>query len=76
MPGSLLVLRWDGGSKLGGAHRRRFQVMAQFEPDIPYPLRHDLPGFLPPGRVATPTIRLLFDVFVFQGRFEGAAGAA
>jgi hypothetical protein len=56
MSGSLLALRWDGGSKLGGAHRRRFQVMAQFEPDIPYPLRHDLPGFLPPGRVATPTI--------------------
>src|SRR2546428_12364706 len=73
MSDSLLALRWDGGSKLGGAHRRRFQVMAQFEPDIPYPLGHDLPGFLPPGRVATPTIGLLLLVFVSQRRLKSAA---
>ncbi len=73
MSGSLLALRWDGGNKLGGAHRRRFQVMAQFEPDIPYPLGHDLPGFLPPGRVATPTIGLLLLIFVSQRRLKSTA---
>jgi hypothetical protein len=73
MSGSLLTLRWDGGTKLGGAHKRRFQVMAQFEPDIPYPLRHDLPGFLPPGRVATSTIGLLLLVFVSQRRPKSTA---
>src|SRR6266699_3663588 len=47
--------------------------MAQFEPDIPCPLRHDLPGFLPPGRVATPTIGLLLLVFVRERRLKSAA---
>jgi hypothetical protein len=64
MCGSLLALLWDGRSKLGDAQRRRFQLMAQFEPDIPYPLGHDLPGFLAPGRVAAPAVRVLLVVFI------------
>ena len=72
----MFVLLREGRRKLGGTQRFRNELVPQFEPEVPGPLGHNLPGFLPPGRVATPTIRLLFDVFVFQGRFEGAAGAA
>jgi hypothetical protein len=57
--------------KLGGAHRFRFQNVSQLQAEVPRPLTHDLPGFLSPARVATPTIGILFDVFVFQGSFKG-----
>ena len=67
------VLLWDGRRKLGGAHRLQEQLVPQFESEIPCPLGHDLPGFLSPGRVATPAIGLLFNVFVFQRRFKSAA---
>jgi len=47
--------------------------MPQFESEVPRPLSHDLPGFLSPGRVTTPAIRLLFLVFIFQSGFKSAA---
>jgi hypothetical protein len=59
------VLLWEGRRKLGGAHRFRMKLVPQLQAEVPGPLSHDLPGFLPPGRVATPTVRLLFLIFVF-----------
>ncbi len=37
--GSLRVLRRDGRSKLGDAHGRWFQLMPQFQPEVPDPLK-------------------------------------
>jgi hypothetical protein len=71
--GRLLLLFWDGRSKLGDLLRQRFQVMPQFQPQVPDPLGHHLPGELSPGRVAAPPIRILLGVFICQCRFEGAA---
>ncbi len=53
-----------GGGKLGGAQRLWLELMAQFESQIPGPLRHDVPGFLPPGRVRGPAVRVLLSVFI------------
>ena len=61
---SLRVLFRDGRSKLGDAQRRWFQLMAQFQSEVPDPLRHRLPAFLSPGRVAAPSVGVLFAVFV------------
>jgi hypothetical protein len=36
-------------SELGGTHRLRLEVMPQFQPEVPYPLRNALPCFLSPG---------------------------
>ena len=69
--GGVLLLRGKGRRKLGGAQRFRGEFVSQLQAEVPGPLSHDLPGFLSPDRVATPAIRLLFDVFVFQGRFKG-----
>ena len=52
--------------KLGGAHLCRLKLMPQFQAHIPNPLRDDLPGFLPSGRVATPAVGIL--LVVFRGR--------
>jgi hypothetical protein len=41
--------RRDGRSKLGGAYRIRVEVMSQFKPQVPGPLRHHLPALLSPG---------------------------
>jgi len=59
------VLRPSCRSELGSAHRFRHKPMSQFESEVPGPLGDDLPGFLSPGRVATLTIRLKFNVLVF-----------
>lgn len=64
MHGSLLALLRDGRGKLGDAQRFWLQLMAQFESHIPYPLGHNLPAFLSPGRVATPPVRVLLVVFI------------
>jgi hypothetical protein len=32
------------------------ELMAQFQAEVPYPLRHQLPALLQRGRVAAPTI--------------------
>lgn len=69
--GGALVLLWEGGRKLGGAYRFRQQLVPWLQAEVPRPLSNDLPGFLSPGRVATPAIGFLFEVFVFQSRFKG-----
>lgn len=63
--------RWKSRSKLGRAQLRGFEGMPQFEAEIPDPLCHHLPGFLPAGRVRTPTIGVLLSVFVCQYRLKG-----
>lgn len=45
--------------------------MPQLQSEVPGPLGHDLPGFLSPGRVATPAIWFLFQVFVLECCFKG-----
>ena len=45
--------------------------MPQFQAEVPRPLRHDLPGFLSPGRVATPAVGLKLLVFILQSPFKG-----
>src|SRR5712692_1055566 len=47
--------------------------MPQFEPNIPYPLGHHLPGFLSPGGVAAPPVGIDLLVFICQCRLKGAA---
>src|SRR5258708_2540347 len=62
-----------GGSKLGGPHRRRLQLMPQFQAQIPHPLRDDLPRFLPPRSVRTPAVGVLFLVFIGKDRLKSPA---
>ena len=69
----MLIVRGEGRGKLGRAKWLRLELMAQFESQVPAPLGHDLPGFLSPGRMATPTVGIKLLVFVLQGRFKGAA---
>src|SRR5712691_5059270 len=63
----------DGRSKLGEAQWRRFQLMAEFQTEVPHPLRDQLPALLSPGRVTAPTVRVLLTVLVCQYRLKGAA---
>src|SRR2546421_2807443 len=47
--------------------------MAQFQPQVPDPLIDDLPAFLTPGGMTTPTIRVLLGVFIGERIFKCAA---
>ena len=69
--GGLLVCSWERWSKLGGTHRIRLQLMAQLQSEVPDPLRHDLPDFLTACRMATPTVWILFLIFISQRCFKG-----
>src|SRR5260221_5563322 len=69
----VLLRRWKGRSKLGGAHRLRLKLVPQLQAEVPDPLRDDLPGFLPAGSVRTPAIRVLFRVFIGQSILERTA---
>ncbi len=57
--GLLLFGLGSGGSKLGGPHRGRLQLMTQLQTEVPHPLTDNLPRFLATGRVTTPAIRVL-----------------
>jgi hypothetical protein len=73
MSGSLLALQWDGRSKLGDAQRRWLQLMPQFEPQVPRPLRYQLPALLSPGRMAAPPVGIDLLVFIRERRLKGTA---
>jgi hypothetical protein len=47
--------------------------MAQFEPQVPDPLRDHLPALLSPGGVAAPTIGVDLSIFVGECRLKSAA---
>src|SRR5207244_13268179 len=69
--GGLLVRRWESGSELSRAHRLRMELMAQFQTQIPHPLADQLPDLLTRGRMADPSVGILFLVFISQFRFKG-----
>jgi len=46
-------------------------VMAQFESQVPGPLRDHLPPFLSPGRLTAPPVRVLLTVFIREDWFKG-----
>src|ERR1700694_5842571 len=73
MRGSWLTRRREGRSKLGGTQGSLLQVMPQFQAEVPHPLRHTLPGFLSPGRVAAPPIGVEFLILIGKRRLKGAA---
>ena len=56
--------RGKSRGKLGCANWGSQQLMPQFEPQIPDPLRDQLPAPLSPGRMTAPPIRILLDIFV------------
>jgi hypothetical protein len=41
-------------------------MLPQIQTQVPEPLVHNLPKFLPTGGVGTPTIRALFLIFVSE----------
>lgn len=64
MRSNLLARFWESGSEFGDAQRLRLELMSQLQPQVPDPLGNALPGFLSPGRVAAPSVRVLLSVFV------------
>ena len=58
--------------ELGAAYRLRLQVMAEFQPQVPHPLRHHLPALLSPGRMTAPPVGVLFPVLICQYRLKGS----
>jgi hypothetical protein len=61
----------DRGSKLSGAQRSWRDLMTKFQPEVPHPLRDNLPGFLSGGRVTTPAVGVLLVVFIGEYWFKG-----
>jgi hypothetical protein len=57
--------------KLSRADRVRMKLMAQFEPQVPDPLGHQLPALLSPGRMAAPPVRVDLLVFIREHRLKG-----
>ena len=70
---SLRRLLYLGRSKFRRTHRCGVQRMPQCEPDIPDPLSENEPEFLAPGGLRTPTVRILFFVFISQHGFKRSA---
>lgn len=62
----------NGGRKLGDPQRSGVELMAQFEPEIPGPLRHHLLALLSPGRVGAPAVGIDFPIFIRACRLKGA----
>ena len=69
MGGSLLTLLRESRSKFGGAYGCWFQLMPQFQPQVPDPLGDQLPALLSPGRVTTPSIGVDFLVFIRESPY-------
>ncbi len=60
--------RWESRSKLSRAQWLWLELMAQFESQVPGPLRDHLPAFLPPGRMTAPAVWVLLLVFIGEDR--------
>ena len=52
--------RWSSRSELGGTHRIRMKLMAQFQTQVPHPLADQLPCLLTTRGVTTPAVGVLF----------------
>jgi hypothetical protein len=48
------------------------KLMAQVEAQIPHPLTDPLPALLPGSRMTTPTVGVLFQIFIGEHRFKSA----
>jgi hypothetical protein len=62
-----------GWSKFSAAQFCCREVLAQFQPEIPDPLRQDLAKLLAARRMGVPAIRVLFGVFIGQHGFKRPA---
>ena len=59
-------------SKFAGAHGDWMKAMAQFQAQVPHPLVNHLPEVLATSGARTPTIRILFLVFIAEDGLEGS----
>src|SRR5207248_5257749 len=66
-------LHYMSRSKFGQTHGRSRQLLSEFHAKIPDPLIQDLPEFLAISGVRTPTIWVLFPIFISKDRLEGSA---
>jgi len=57
-------------SKFRQTHGRSREVLSEFQTQIPDPLIQDLPEFLATSGVRTPTIWVLFPIFISKDRLE------
>jgi hypothetical protein len=67
-----LLSRFVGlnGSKFGETHGRWAKMLPKIETKIPEPLADDLPKFLATCSARTPTIRVLFLIFIRKDRLK------
>src|SRR5579883_1844033 len=49
------------------------EVMSQFQPQVPHPLRDQLPALLPAGRVRAPAVWVLFAILIRENGLKGPA---
>jgi hypothetical protein len=68
--GSGIWIAHNGWGKLGRAQWLGLELMAQFESQVPGPLRDHLPGFLSPGRMTAPPVGIKLDVFIEKSRLK------
>src|SRR6266568_1934775 len=59
--------------ELGQTHGGRRQLLSQLQSEIPDPLRENLPEFLSPRCVRTPTIGLLLKILICEHGLKGPA---
>src|SRR5437016_3972944 len=64
--------RLGSRSKFRQAYSRGREVLPQMQTKVPEPLIHDLPELLTTRRVRTPTIRLLFAIFIGENGLKRA----
>lgn len=57
-------------SKFGGTHRCERECMAEFQAQVPHPLRENEPEFLAPGGLGTPAVWILFFVLIGEHGFK------
>jgi hypothetical protein len=55
-----------GWGELGRAEIGRGETLPQFQTEVPHPLIHDLPEFLPIGGMGTPSVGILLPIFIGQ----------
>src|SRR2546430_7103461 len=58
--------------KQAETHLGRLPLLAELLTQIPHPLRHDLPGFLPMRGERTPSIAVLLAILMRKFRLEAA----
>jgi hypothetical protein len=62
--------RLGSGGKFSQTQRRGGEVLAQIQTKVPKPLIQDLPELLSTSGARTPTISVLFLIFIGKDRFK------